>query len=55
MLKILCDGEEIGSIVTNRALSIVECLDLLGIDVNELDGGGNDLIWDINSFEMKYD
>ena len=51
-MKVLYDGEKIGEIMTNRSLTLVECLDLLGIDITEQVGG--DPVWDYDLFKMVY-
>ena len=52
IMKVLYDGEKIGEIMTNRSLSLTECLDLLDIDINAQEGG--DPMWDYDLFEMVY-
>ena len=52
IMKLLYDGEEIGEIMTNRSLSLTECLDLLGIDIDAQEGG--DPMWDYALFKMIY-
>ncbi len=51
-MKVLYDGKEIGSIVTNRSLNIPEALSLIGIDPNEEEGG--DPKYDYSLFELDY-
>ena len=52
IMKLLYDGEKIGEIMTNRSLSLVECFDILGIDIDAQEGG--DPIWDYDLFKMVY-
>ena len=49
---VLYSGEKLGEIMTNRSLTLAECLDLLGIDINAEEGG--DPVWDYALFEMVY-
>ena len=51
-MKLMYDGEEIGTIMTNRSLTIVECLDILDIDIYEEEAG--DPKWDYEKFDMEY-
>jgi len=51
-MEILYDGEKIGEIMTNRSLSLTECLDILGIDIGAQEGG--DPMWDYDLFKMVY-
>ena len=52
-MKLKYEGEAIGTIVTNRSLTLEECFVLLGVDINEMDAG--DPKWDYEKFEMDYD
>jgi len=47
IMKLLYDGEEIGTILTNRSLTIDECLEMLEIDIYEHD-------MDFELFTMVY-
>jgi len=51
-MKLFYENEEIGDILTNRSLTIDECLELLNIDIYETDGG--DPVWDYEKFRMEY-
>ena len=51
-MEVLYDGEKIGEIMTNRSLSLTECLDLLDIDIDAQEGG--DPMWDYDLFKMIY-
>ena len=48
------DGKVIGTITTNRSLTIEECLDIIGIDPEEMEDE-NTAKWDYELFEMDYD
>ena len=52
IMKVLYDGEKIGEIMTNRSLSLTECFDILGIDIDAEEGG--DPVWDYALFSMVY-
>jgi len=51
-MELLYNGEKVGEIMTNRSLSLEDCFDLLGIDINAQEGG--DPMWDYDLFEMVY-
>ena len=51
-MKVLYDGKKVGEIMTNRSLSLVECFDILGIDINAQERG--DPMWDYALFKMIY-
>lgn len=51
-MKLKYNGEVIGTITTNHSLSLEECFELLGIDINEEEGG--DPKWDYEKFEMDW-
>ena len=52
IMKLLYDGKKIGEIMTNRSLSLTECLDILDIDIDAQEGG--DPMWDYDLFKMVY-
>jgi hypothetical protein len=51
--KIFYDGKEIGYILTDRSLTLTECLHLLNIDINEMEDV-NTPKWDYELFSMEY-
>ena len=51
-MELLYDGKKVGEIMTNRSLSLTDCFDLLGIDINAQEGG--DPMWDYDLFKMIY-
>jgi len=51
-MKLLYAGEKIGEIMTNRSLSLDDCIEILGIDLTEQVGG--DPVWDYDLFKMIY-
>ncbi|MBW2003031.1 MAG: hypothetical protein JRI72_00240 [Deltaproteobacteria bacterium] len=51
-MKLLYEGEVVGEIMTNRSMHLEECFELLGIDIEEEEGGIP--VWDPEKFEMQY-
>jgi len=51
-MKLLYNGEVIGTIETNHSLSLEDCFASLGIDINEEEGG--DPRWDYELFSMDW-
>ena len=46
---------ELGTIYTNRGLDVVECLNLLGIDMDEYAAAEGWDGWDFGELEMVYE
>ena len=46
------NGEKVGEILTDRSLSLEDCIEILGIDLTEQVGG--DLVWDYDLLKMVY-
>ena len=53
-MRLRYDGEIIGTIITNRSLTLEDCFELLDIDIHETHDG-NDPRWDYDLFSMDYD
>lgn len=53
-MKLKYDGKTIGTITTNRSLTLEECFDALGIDIDEMEDS-NTPKWDYELFEMDYE
>jgi predicted transcriptional regulator len=49
-VALMYDGQCFGKILTNHSLSIEDAFALLGIDIDEQDGG--DFVWDYDLFSM---
>lgn len=45
------EDQVVGRVLTNRRLTLGEALELVGIDVDEMDGG--DPKWDYEAFELE--
>jgi hypothetical protein len=52
-MKLKHEGKVVGTILTNRSLTLDECFEILDIDIDETEGG--DPKWDYEKFEMEYE
>ena len=52
IMELWHDGEKVGEILTDRTLSLDDCIEILGIDLTEQVGG--DPVWDYDLFKMIY-
>jgi hypothetical protein len=53
-MDLLYDGKVIGGITTNQSLTLEDCFELLGINIDEMEDE-NTPKWDYDLFEMDYD
>ncbi|MDD2268212.1 MAG: hypothetical protein PHY15_01525 [Eubacteriales bacterium] len=53
-MKVYYDGKQIGQITTNRSMTVDEALEIIGVDPNEQDAGG-EYKYDFELFETRYD
>jgi len=53
IVKVLYDGEEIGTVRTNQNITLDHALEMAGVDVNEMEDE-NTPKWDYDLFTLEY-